>query len=641
MAYADDYVKKSWQNSPSQATPINQTNLNHIEQGIKTNCTRISTMSGTLDGAVTDIGNLQTDVGNAQNDITALQTGKQDALTFDNAPTKNSNNPVKSGGVYSALLGKQDTLTFDNTPTSGSQNPVTSDGVYQALTGAGVGTLAGLVDVDITDPQNGDSLVYDSVSQKWVNVGAPPGVNVTLTLNGAKNDVITIKDSNNETVGTCTFTAGQTSGTTQITVPVGGGTYKFKSSVAKIKSGGTVVDYEKTVALTDAPSQAVNVFPKNVLYWYGNENVEMSNGIWTNAMADVTKNANSLRVNYPANSNKYLWYCTDNIIDLSRYTKVHTAINIRTFPSGNKVYIYSSSSRDIGSGTPSTHLLETFNSTTSGMDVLEATFSVNEQNYVGIRSQFYDEAIDVELSALWLDDGHEDDITIIGAKEDAITITNSQNQTVATCIFGSGKTYGYVSKALLPSGTYTFTSSVAKMKSDGSVVDYAKTITLDGSETEIKVMPDGVLTWYGNAAPLFSLAAVAYGTYEETQSSATRFQAPTITQNTNSTTITYKYQTSYHCVGTVYTPAALTGKTKIKCATKRGSTGPAWMMMGTVSTMQQGYTPIEIGSVTNAASIDISELNISGSGDKIFLEGCLPNGSSTNGSSELYALWVE
>jgi len=32
--------------------------------------------------------------------------GKQDTLTFDSAPTSGSNNPVKSGGVYSALLGK-------------------------------------------------------------------------------------------------------------------------------------------------------------------------------------------------------------------------------------------------------------------------------------------------------------------------------------------------------------------------------------------------------------------------------------------------------------------------------------------------------------------------------------------------------
>ncbi len=60
-------------------------------------------------------------------------SGKQDALTFDDAPTENSNNPVKSGGIYTALSGKQATLTFDDSPTSGSSNPVKSGGVYTAL----------------------------------------------------------------------------------------------------------------------------------------------------------------------------------------------------------------------------------------------------------------------------------------------------------------------------------------------------------------------------------------------------------------------------------------------------------------------------------------------------------------------------
>lgn len=37
--------------------------------------------------------------------------GKQDALTFDNAPTQNSTNPVTSGGVHTALAGKLDDKT--------------------------------------------------------------------------------------------------------------------------------------------------------------------------------------------------------------------------------------------------------------------------------------------------------------------------------------------------------------------------------------------------------------------------------------------------------------------------------------------------------------------------------------------------
>jgi len=42
-------------------------------------------------------------------DVETALAGKQDTLTFDNTPTENSTNPVKSGGIYSGLAGKADT----------------------------------------------------------------------------------------------------------------------------------------------------------------------------------------------------------------------------------------------------------------------------------------------------------------------------------------------------------------------------------------------------------------------------------------------------------------------------------------------------------------------------------------------------
>ena len=60
---------------------------------------------------------------------------KQDKLTFDDAPKADSPNPVKSGGIFTALSGKQNALTFDATPTSKSENPVKSGGVFDALAG--------------------------------------------------------------------------------------------------------------------------------------------------------------------------------------------------------------------------------------------------------------------------------------------------------------------------------------------------------------------------------------------------------------------------------------------------------------------------------------------------------------------------
>ena len=83
------------------------------------------------------IGTTDVDLSNYYNktQVDTLLLTKQAVLTFDNAPTSGSNNPVKSGGIYTALQSKQDTLTFDNAPRKDSDNPVTSGGVYTALEG--------------------------------------------------------------------------------------------------------------------------------------------------------------------------------------------------------------------------------------------------------------------------------------------------------------------------------------------------------------------------------------------------------------------------------------------------------------------------------------------------------------------------
>lgn len=59
----------------------------------------------------------------------------------DTTPTENSDAPITSGGVYTALGAKQDELTFDTVPTENSTNPVESGGVYSAI-----GTVNGKID---------------------------------------------------------------------------------------------------------------------------------------------------------------------------------------------------------------------------------------------------------------------------------------------------------------------------------------------------------------------------------------------------------------------------------------------------------------------------------------------------------------
>ena len=80
---------------------------------------------------------------------TAL-AGKQPTLTFDTIPTEGSENPVESGGVFNALATKLDTLTLDSNPTKGSTNPVSSGGLYTALGEMFIHNIPRLVPKNIT-----------------------------------------------------------------------------------------------------------------------------------------------------------------------------------------------------------------------------------------------------------------------------------------------------------------------------------------------------------------------------------------------------------------------------------------------------------------------------------------------------------
>lgn len=148
----------------------------------------------------------------------------------------------------------------------------------------------------------------------------PSVITVTLTLNGAKEDSITIKDADDVTVATCVFASGQTSGTVQIEVPVGGSNFKFVSSVAKDTTTGTP-DYEKIITLTDAVSQSVNVYPDDVVYWYGNEVVALTGwgqSGWT--YVAPTFNTNDIYMGTTANASSGVRF---NVSDVNKITVIY------------------------------------------------------------------------------------------------------------------------------------------------------------------------------------------------------------------------------------------------------------------------------------------------------------------------------
>lgn len=93
-------------------------------------------------------------VSGIEGDITDLETGKQDTLTFDLAPTLGSNNPVTSNGIAQAIAGVTPSIEVDPEPTQGSTNPVSSNGVYVAVSDLETELEEGLADKQ-------DALTFD------------------------------------------------------------------------------------------------------------------------------------------------------------------------------------------------------------------------------------------------------------------------------------------------------------------------------------------------------------------------------------------------------------------------------------------------------------------------------------------------
>lgn len=187
---------------------------------------------------------------------------------------------------------------------------------------------AGMIDYDNTT----SGLTATDVQAAIDELAGPTTVTITLTLNGAKEDTITVKDSSNTTIGTCIFASGQTSGTLTVTVTSGySDTWTFTSSVAKDTTTGTN-DYSMTQTITDSASQTVDVMPSNVVYWYGNGTltgyaIPFSSGGPT-VTPTLTQNTNSVAYNGTSGGG----FAVLGAYDMTGLTKAYMDIDVTASP---------------------------------------------------------------------------------------------------------------------------------------------------------------------------------------------------------------------------------------------------------------------------------------------------------------------
>lgn len=233
---------------------------------------------------------------------TAENLGLQDALTFDSTPTKNSTNPVESGGVYNALAGKQDNLTFDDDPTENSTNPVKSGGVYSALAG------------------KQDNLTFDGAYDASTNKAATES---TVTNAIAGLDVSEYSVDADETISSISETDGKVSVTKQDIVIASSqvvamtGYTKPSSAPATpaIQQGDTAnaaigkLEYKADVNQSNI-LYAINRVGKNSLINTGKKNVLFTGITYTvNDDGSITvsgTNAGTDRTVYSLSDNKYV-----------------------------------------------------------------------------------------------------------------------------------------------------------------------------------------------------------------------------------------------------------------------------------------------------------------------------------------------
>lgn len=77
--------------------------------------------------------------------LDALLAAKQDTLTFDNLPTQNSNNPVKSGGVFTALGSKANKVSVEQVALEDAVLIIQSNTIYEL-------TYNNSIEIDLDEP---------------------------------------------------------------------------------------------------------------------------------------------------------------------------------------------------------------------------------------------------------------------------------------------------------------------------------------------------------------------------------------------------------------------------------------------------------------------------------------------------------
>lgn len=147
-------------------------------------------LTGGVITGISSIAGTSTSVAASQN----LVATKQDQLTAGSNITITNNVISATDTTYSDMVGA--TTQADGAhglvpaPTAGDENKfLKGDGTWSVVS-AGSASLAGLTDVNLTSPTDGQALIYDATNQEWVNGAGGGGTNVIPNPQGTPTDTL-------------------------------------------------------------------------------------------------------------------------------------------------------------------------------------------------------------------------------------------------------------------------------------------------------------------------------------------------------------------------------------------------------------------------------------------------------------------
>lgn len=273
------------------------------------------------------------------------------------------------------------------------------------------------------------------------------------------------------------------------------GIYTFYSSVAK-KWYALNEDYSRTVKITKTTTEVYLMEP-NAIYWYGfvaNDGEDMSpaNGwSYTNwTLSAPVHNPYKLTMN--TGSTEIIGFGSKNPVPRTAMAGLQQGVRLNA-GSQYAGILSQTNGKSTWQGLGS----QALTSVTSGVTYMESEPNQNDNITTGHITYRSQQGSASDMHALWYKD--RKNTTIYSAPYDIIYYIDDNNIRHDLCMTGGGG-QGTIDWNVLPFGTYTLHSSVARDIVNPSTAMYTKEVTIGPDTKEIWMMPsegDDVIYWFG------------------------------------------------------------------------------------------------------------------------------------------------